>query len=154
MEWANKQAQIAIDISKSTNLIFLPLFRYKEERQNEPELSKKKQKFWDNIYAKAKTNTLVNHNEELRSQLNNSIQIDINSNTYSTTELLDTTILLDPKATGDHVIPDNLNSMESGSKGNNKRLMRRKSELPQDAQTQRALNAYNRHDDKGLNKIE
>ena len=49
----------------------------------------------------------------------------------------------------------NLNdSVPDDSKNNaaTKKLVRRKSELPQDAQTQRALSQYSRHDKEGLNR--
>ena len=62
----------------------------------------------------------------------------------------------DNKAGGDsvdNVIPTSLNEVQSSGKPG-KRLVRRKSELPQDAQTQKALTTFKRHDTQGLNAQE
>ena len=158
--------------------------KYKEDMEAEEEKLENKQKIWDKIYAQAKQNKLVNENQELKDQLNNAIQLDKNSNVYSKQNLLlddeDNDILSginngssdknhndnensnENKGAGDAPnkndhgkdINPRIGTTEGGKNPAGKRLVRRKSELPQDASTQKALSAYHRHDKEGLNKQE
>lgn len=142
--------------------------QYKEEREKEDEVTKKKQKCWDDIYTLAKKNELINKHRNLKDSLNHAIQIDLNSSHSSSTQLVtDFTFpledpTLDKNAGGDGINQEILDEKEinqekepqtglSKAKNTARRLVRRKSELPQDSNTQKALSAYNRHDKTGLN---
>ena len=154
--------------------------KYKEDMDAEEGKLEIQQKTWDRIYEQAKMNKLVNEHSELKEQLNNAIQMDKNSNIYSQTQLLsdddELNDLLQPgggskdnnndnnnKGAGDAPskndghgkdINQKVQTVSNGKNPAGKRLVRRKSELPQDASTQGALSAYNRHDKEGLNRQE
>jgi len=96
--------------------------QYKEEKENEEEVARKRQKTWDDVYAIAKQNELVGKHKDLKEQLNSAIQLDINSNIYSQTDLVEDNHLIEGPMegdrekgagdTGNNVIPANLNEIE------------------------------------------
>lgn len=142
--------------------------KYKEDRENEEEIMRIKQQQWDQIYATAKNQLDDNYkkNRDPESdytlyvqQINNCIALDRQENgvyTIQTSDQIDPDA--DPqvntegynKAAGDNVQinPAELTNTSVDPKA--KRLVRRKSELPQDMNTQRTLQQYNRQDASGL----
>jgi len=140
--------------------------KYKEDREKEEELLRNKQQQWDMIYADAKKRLDESYIKKAEgtmpeyyvSQINACIARDRQENGLYDIQTADQLRPdLEPHAPdaepsqgagdGVHINPAELtNSTDPKTK----RLVRRKSELPQDMHTQRTLQQYNRQDASGL----
>jgi len=139
--------------------------QYKENKEQEADNIKKRRDAWDKVYIQAKKSDLYKK-PEYKAIINRVIEEDNNSyGDYKRTRKESMSSSDDEQrqptdyaAGGDNneKISQQLTNTEESKKDRQKRLVRRKSELPQDMGTQRALEQYsqNRHDASGLQSNE
>lgn len=149
--------------------------QYKEDREKDEQLKSLNQDQWNSIYTLAQKNLNKNSNdvenkEYYKNEILKAIENDRNANRDLDNPNAENWTdnggsNLDDEGSnresgnnrggaGDHIdieLNEDTTKLEKDKKGKQARLVRRKSELPQDASTQRALNAYSRHDANGLN---
>lgn len=128
--------------------------QYKEDKEMEPDVIKKRQGIWTDIYTQAKRNELAKQ-PYFQQQLQKAIDVDWsvngryesplgNHSRSSSVSSSDETVhtALDA-VVAPHSVGAGDASLDSESKKDRqKRLVRRKSELPQDTTTQRAISDY------------